>query len=241
MTLPHSTKAHGHNMDTITEPKQFFWSYSRLKAFEDCPRRYHETQVKKDAWPEEKSELLLFGDAVHKALADALKFGTVLPTQFRLYSHWIDKIKRTPGELLVEDQCQLACTREFTPTTWFAKNVWLRCVADAVKLDPPVALLVDWKSGKSANCDPVQLTLASLMLLIHFPQLHCVRSDFIWLQEDHQTTQVITRKQAPDHWMELLPRVKRLQQAVQDEHFPPTPGRYCRRYCPVKSCEYYGT
>jgi len=222
------------------EPKSFAWSFSRLSAFETCPRRFHETQVKKDAWPEETSAMLTFGDAVHKAMADTLQNGTTLPTQFRLYQHWIDKVIRTPGELLVEDQCQLACTRELKPTPWFAKNVWLRCVADAVKLDPPVALLVDWKTGKSANCDPIQLILSSLMLLIHFPDLKCVRSDFIWLQEDHKTTQKLYRHEAPQHWMELLPRVKRLEHAMQEENFPPTPNRFCRKWCPVKSCEYWG-
>jgi len=220
-------------------PKSFSWSFSRLKAFEDCPRRYHETQVKK-AWPEEPSAILQFGDDVHKAMAVALRTNTPLPTKYKQFQQWIDKVQRTPGELLVEDECQWAITREMKPCAWFAKDVWLRTVADAVKLDDDVALVVDWKTGKSLNGDPIQLMLTSLMAFLQFPKLKCVRSDFIWLQEDTQTTQVLYRNEAATQWANLLPRVTRLENATRNDNFPPHPNRFCRRWCPVKSCEYHG-
>lgn len=184
--------------------------------------------------------MLEHGDAVHKAMAEALRTNTPLPTKYHVYQHWIDKVARTKGELLVEDDCQWAITREMAPTPWFAKNVWMRCIADAIKLDDDVALVVDWKTGKSANGDPVQLIMTSLMLFCHFPKLQCVRSDFIWLQEDSQSTQVVHRNEASAHWGELLPRVVRLESAVIKQNFPAMPGRFCRRWCPVKSCEYWG-
>ena len=102
-------------MDT-TVLTSFTWSYSRLSAFETCARRYHETQVKK-AWPEEKSANLIWGDEVHDAMAIALKTNTPLPTSFKIHQHWVDKVRRTPGELLVEENCRWACTRRFEPTT----------------------------------------------------------------------------------------------------------------------------
>jgi len=223
---------------TIVNGKEIAFSYSRLKSYEDCPRRYYETQVKR-AWPEDRSAQLDWGDAVHKALANALR-GTPLPTEFQIFQSWVDKVNRTPGELLVEEQCKWAITREFKPVPWFAKSVWLRVVADAVKLDSDVALAIDWKTGKSLNADPVQLTLTSLVLLCLFPQLLAVRSDFIWLQEDSQTTQVLYRHEAPDQWAEIIPRAKLLERATREGDFPPKPNRFCAKYCPVKSCEYWG-
>jgi PD-(D/E)XK nuclease superfamily protein len=216
------------------------WSYSKLHGYELCPRRHYETEILKDKWPKEKSELLAWGDAVHVALAHALRTGEPLDELFQLYQPWVDKVVRTPGKMLIEDDCRWAITREFKPTAWFAKNVWLRCVADVVKLDYPVALVVDWKAGKSSNVDPIQLTLTSLMLLIQFPKVECVRSDFVWLQENHQTTQILYRNEAADRWAEIIPRVKRFEEAVATENFPPIPGRFCKRYCPVRSCEYFG-
>ena len=221
------------------ETKPFAWSYSKLHGFEICPRRYHETEIKK-AWPKDRSAQLDWGDAVHLAMANALKTGESLPTIFRLFQHWVDKVNRTPGELLIEDDAKWAINRDFKPVPWFAPNVWLRTVADAVKLDSPAALIVDWKAGKSANADPIQLVLTSLMCLVQFPEVQCVRSDFVWLQEDAQTTQVLYRHEAADQWAEIIPRVQLLQKAHADQNFPPKPNRFCRNYCPVKSCEYWG-
>ena len=160
--------------------KPFSWSYSKLKNFEVCPRRYHELDIKK-AWPEEPSEILTWGNAVHKAMATALRNGTELEPEYVIYQSWIDKVNKTAGKLLVEDQCKWAITRDFKATPWFSKTAWLRTVADVVKLDDNVALVVDWKTGKSANVDDVQLTLTALLAFIHFPKLLRVRADFVWL------------------------------------------------------------
>src|SRR5262245_17053762 len=215
------------------------WSYSKLKAFEDCPRRYHETQVLK-RWPEAESEQLAWGNEAHAALAATLKKGTPLPTQFALLQKWVDSVIATPGERLVEDQCQWAVDRNFKPTTWFSKTVWLRSIADVFVLDPPVALVVDWKAGASRNVDPIQLTLTSLMAFLHFPKLKAVRGDFVWLKEDCATTQVLYREECADQWAMLLPRVERLQEAHRREHFPPKPGYFCRSWCSVEDCEHHG-
>ena len=225
-------------MDDVAQ-KRFSFSFSRLKSFEVCPRRYYETNVLR-RWGEETSEHLTYGDDVHKAMAAALKTGTELPAKFVSFQPWLDKVNRTPGELLVEGDCRWALTADLKPTAWYSDKAWMRSIADAVKLSTDVALVVDWKSGKSLNGDPVQLTMMSLSAFAHFPRLQCIRSDFIWLQEDAQTTQVVHRHQIADKWAEILPRVKRLEQATIDENFPPTPNRFCRRYCAVRSCEFWG-
>lgn len=225
--------------EVLDQPKDTAWSYSRLHGFEICPRRYYENDIKK-AWPKDTSPQLQWGDAVHLAMAKALKTGEPLPTVFRIFQKWIDFVNSIPGELLIEDDARWAITREFVPTPWFAKNVWLRTVADAVKLDPPVAMIVDWKGGKSANVDPLQLILTSLMTFIQFPEVHCVLSRFVWLLEDSETIQRIERSEAADQWAELMPRIKALQHATNTNNFPPRPNRFCRSYCNVKSCEYHG-
>lgn len=223
---------------TTAQPKPFAWSYSRLKAYEDCPLRYVETQIKKTFT--DKTSDQTWGDMVHAALAQALRTGEPLPTKFHIYQKWVDKVAQTDGELLVEEDCRWAVNRELRPVPWFAKDCWLRCIADAIKIDYPVALVVDWKAGKSANVDPIQLTLTSLMMFLQFPKLQAVRSDFVWLQEDCQTTQVLYKNEAADQWALLMPRVERLRQATMKDNFPPMPGRFCKRWCPVSSCEHHG-
>lgn len=219
--------------------KPFTWSYSRLKAWEICPRRYHETQVLKN-WPEDESPQLKWGNDVHAAMAKALQTGEQLPAMYQVFQPWIDKIARTPGELMVEEDCKWAITRELRPCAWMAKNVWLRAIADALKVDNDAALVIDWKAGKSANVDPVQNQLVSLIVLIYFPKVQVVRSDFIWLQEDDHTTQVLYRNEAPDQWADIMHRVQAMEQATAENNFPPKPNPFCRRWCPVKTCEFWG-
>jgi hypothetical protein len=225
---------------TAAPPKGFSWSFSRLKAFEDCPRRYYETQVLKNKWPEERSEQLSWGDAVHAAMADSLRTKKPLPLAYRPYQEWIDKVNRTKGEQLIESECRWAITREFKPTAWFANTVWMRSMADVAKVDDIAALIVDWKTGKSKNADEVQLEMMALMAFIHYPSIQRVRADFVWLQEDTNTSIVLDRHEAPDKWAEIMPRVERLQRATEANLFPPKPGNFCRSWCSVKSCEYNG-
>jgi PD-(D/E)XK nuclease superfamily len=229
-------------MDATTEPKPFAWSYSKLKAYEDCPRRYYETQIAKNYTDSTFDQT--WGNAVHAAIAQALRDGTDLPTKFHICQKWVNLVRQVEGELLVEDDCQWAITRDFKPAAWFAKDVWLRCIADAVKLNfklkYPTAMVVDWKAGKSSNVDPVQLLLTSLMMLIQFPKLDRVMSLFVWLKEDHKTVQTVYRSEAADHWALLMPRIERLREATLKDHFPPQPGRFCRNWCPVKGCEFWG-
>lgn len=224
-------------MDVVNE-KLEPWSYSRLHGFEDCPRRWYETEILKK-WPKEETPQLKWGNDAHAALAKALQ-GEPLPTRFQILQKWVNKVQQAPGELLVEDDCRWAITKHFLPTTWFSKTVWLRCVADAVKLNGDVATVVDWKAGKSDNVDPVQLLLTSLMMFVQFPQLQYIRGDFIWLQEDHITQQGLYRFECADAWANILPRVHKFHRAMAAKEFPPTPNRFCKRYCPVKTCEFNG-
>jgi hypothetical protein len=226
-------------MNVVDTTRPFSWSYSKLHDFEICPRRY---DLKKN-YPEARNENLSWGDAVHAAMADALRTGKPLALAYAQYQHWIDKVVRTPGELLVETECKWAVTRDLKATVWGSKTAWLRSVADAVKVDlsyPEAAYVVDWKTGKSQNADELQLILIALVCFIQFPQLLRVRADFIWLTEDSKTSKVIDKHEVKDYWAEIIPRVDRLVKAIETDNFPPLPNNFCARYCPVRACEYWG-
>jgi hypothetical protein len=230
-------------MDTTVKAKKpFSWSYSRLKGYETCPRQFYECDILKK-WGEGKSELQSFGEAVHAAMAESLRSGKSLPLAHRQYQRWIDQIRKAPGEMLVESECKWGMNRQFQPTGFFANDVWLRTVCDVVKVDlnfPAMAYVVDWKTGKSINVDPMQLTLMALMTFAQFPELLRVRADFVWLPENSKTTQVIGKDEVPDLWAEFIPRVERFKKGMEDENYPPLPNRLCARYCKVETCEYHG-
>jgi PD-(D/E)XK nuclease superfamily len=216
--------------------KEWSWSYSKLKNYDVCPKRMYEVDIAK-TYADGGGEALTWGNSVHDALAKALKDNLPLPAEMASYQYWVDRVRRGTGELLVEQK--YAITRQFQKTTYFAKDVWYRGIGDVVRLDKTVALVLDWKTGKILE-DSVQLMLMAQCLFSHFPALTHVRSSFVWLKDDCETPELLSRQEVAGQWVELMPRVLAMEQAAKDMNYPPKPGYLCKKYCPVTSCPFHG-
>lgn len=221
-----------------TQPKEFAWSYTKLNNYETCPRRHEHVDVLKDV-DEGESEHLIWGNQVHAAAAAWLEKGTPLPPGMEYLTEWLTRIKAGAegGRLLTERQ--LAMTRDQKPCGWFDRKTWVRAKADALTLKGPVALSVDWKTGKIIE-DSVQLQLVGALLFVHYPEIKKIRSSFIWLKENAETTVHMSRDDLPTIWSGLHPRVESLELAALKGEYPPKPGYLCKSWCPVSSCEYFG-
>lgn len=218
--------------------KPFAWSYSKLKNYETCGFRHQQIDILKNFIEKmEEGGALDWGNKVHKALAEALKNGVALPADMTLYQKWVDRLKHGPGELLVEQK--YAITKDFAKCSWFSDMAWYRGIGDVVRIDGPVALVVDWKTGKIL-VDSVQLMLMAQCIFAHYPHVRKVRSEFIWLKDDANTPEVYDRRDMADSWIGLLDRVRTLEDAYNTGTYLPKPGRLCRNWCPVKSCQYHG-
>jgi PD-(D/E)XK nuclease superfamily len=220
--------------------KSFAWSYSKIKNYRTCPKRYYHVDVTKD-FKEEESEQLRFGNQLHDAFHKRLKSKLPLPASFAKYEEWAAKMEKgvTPEVKLLVEQ-KYALTRDLKATTYFAKDVWYRGIADVVKLAGPVALAVDWKTGKMLD-DSVQLALMAQCIFAHYPEVEKVRTEFVWLAEDATTREDFERADMVGLWNNLLPEVSTLEQAHASLNFPANPGRLCRRWCPVRTCPHHGT
>lgn len=216
--------------------KPFAWSYSKLKNYETCPKRHWHIDVAKDV-REEESEALMWGNEVHAALARRLDKNTPLPPPMQMYEPWCERILATPGTLLVEQK--LAITADFGACTFFDKAAWFRAIGDVIKIAGPVAMIMDWKTGKIVE-DSVQLALAAGCVFAHHPEVQRVRSEFIWLKEDASTRVDLKREEMPKIWRDLWPRIEALKQAHETVTYPPKPGSLCARWCPVRQCPHNG-
>lgn len=237
--------------------KSWNWSYSKLKNYETCPRRHYEIDVAKNyVEKKEPGGPLDWGDKVHDAMKRALTgqapvapdgSGIVvgapgtLPPEMSSYQPWIERVKRGPGTLLVEQK--YAITADFKATQYFANNVWLRSIGDVVRVHGDVGLTIDWKTGRRKE-DSVQLLLVAQCLFSFYPLLKVVRSEFVWLQEDSfeegRSTEIVTRQSLALAWVGILDRVAALEEANKALAFPPKPGALCQKYCAVTSCPFHG-
>lgn len=215
--------------------KEWAWSFSKLKNFETCGYRHQQIDLLKN-YSDGGGEALTWGNAVHAALATALRDNTPLPDEMKAYQDWVDSVYQGPGQLLIEQK--YAIRRDFTKTAYFASDVWYRGIGDVVRIDPPVALVLDWKTG-TPKSDSVQLALMAQCIFSHFPDVQKVRSEFVWLKEDCSEPEIYDRKDMPALWMGLLPRVANMEAAAQTNTYHKKPSGLCREWCPVKNCEYY--
>jgi hypothetical protein len=222
---------------TYNRPKAFAFSYSKLKNWRTCPKRFFHIDHKKDVKEPEGPELK-WGNELHKAFAEHVAKGTPLPDTMVQYQGILDRIKAFPGETFVE--MQYCITKDFAPTEWKDwSGGWYRGIGDVVKIYNEFAYVGDYKTGKVTE-DSEQLGLLAQCLFAHYPQLQAVRAEFIWLKEDAVTRATFRREEMPRFWAEIMPSIKGLQRAIETDDFPARPSGLCGRYCPVLQCGHNG-
>lgn len=221
---------------TSTE-KPFSWSYSKLKNFNTCPRRYHDIDVAKLYKEDFTGEHLAWGKQVHTAFEERIGKGKAFPVGMENFEDAALRLLAVPGKIMVEQQ--LAIRSDLSKCDWFAKDVWFRSIADYLAINGPVALAIDYKTGKIIE-DSVQLALMAECVFSHYPEVMAVRTEFWWLKDDAATKMNYYRTGRKDTWAKVLPEVSTLQEAHKTMNFPPKQSGLCRRFCIVKGCPNYG-
>ena len=132
-------------------------SYSRLSVFEQCEARFDYQYVSKRV-QDSMNEASAYGDRVHKtleALGNAVKAGTptevfkaekVSAEEVQTLDRWgplVERILSQPGEKVFE--YQMAVNKDLQPVGWFAKDVWIRSIADVLVVDGDTAYVLDYK------------------------------------------------------------------------------------------------
>lgn len=224
--------------------KSWAWSYSKLRNYEICPKRHYEIDILKKVQDVDESDpnsALVWGKRVHDSMKDRLKSSRPLPVEMVDYEQFAkridDKVALTKGELLVEQK--YAITRSFTPTGYFAPDVWYRGIADVLVVAPPVALVVDWKTGRIQE-DSVQLALMAQCIFSFYPAVERVAARFAWLKEHAETDEIFSRQDLVKLWPSLLERIGFMERSSQTMDYPPKPNAFCKKYCPVTACPYHG-
>lgn len=215
--------------------KEWSWSYSKYKNYDTCPKRHYEVDIAKNFT--DSSEQLIWGNQVHDGLRDAAKGVAKLPDSMKDYQKWVDEVKDGPGTLVVE--MKMAINKAFQPTSWFANDAWFRGICDVARIDGPVALARDYKTGKILH-DSRQLMLMSQCIFAHYPKVRRIKTEFVWLKDDCTTPETFNRDTIMREWPPVLEHVKQMKQAADTMTYPPKPGHLCARHCPVVSCPFHG-
>jgi hypothetical protein len=216
----------------------FAWSYSQLKNFETCPKRYLHYNILRDV-QEPETDQIKWGHAVHGAFDARLKTGASLPLGMGQWEGMLAKFADAPGVTYAEQK--LALTSDFRPVAFFGgSSVWCRTVIDAAKVrDDHTATIVDWKTGKPST-DTTQLQLMSAVMFAQDPKLVRVKAGLMFINHNQSETEEYVRTDVTEIWSDILPRVRKVIDARQAQEYPPKPSGLCKRYCAVVSCPYNG-
>ncbi len=213
------------------------WSFSSLKTFQQCPRKYYRTKVLKDV-KEPDTQATLYGKSVHTVAEDYIRDGTPIPPEYGYMKPILENLKSIEGEKHCE--LKMGFTKELEPCSFDAENVWWRGIADLVIINEPkqIAYSLDYKTSKSARyADTKQLDLVAVGIFKHFPNIVRVKSSLAFV--------VSKEFVKAEHHVEMVPKyiekpaqdVARIEAALENGVWNPVQGPLCK-FCAVKDCEY---
>jgi hypothetical protein len=208
-------------------------SYSRLSTFEQCEAKFDYQYVSKRV-QDQANEASAYGDRVHKVLEaygqGSAPQGVEAEQTLEKWGPLVDKITSRAGDKLFEHQ--MAVNADLQPVDWFAKDVWIRGIADVLIIDGDTAYCIDWKTGKVKE-NPTQLQLFAAMVMWHFPQVNTVHTSFVWLAYNEVTNARYERRYLDALWRAIKPRFDKVQEVVDLGVYKTKPGPLCP-WCPAK-------
>ena len=214
------------------------WSFSKIKAFEKCPKQFYHLKVAKD-YTEPETEAMLYGTEFHAACEEYVRDGKELPGRFEFARDMLDALIAKPGEKLCE--YELGLTEDFQPCGFKDENVWFRGIADLIVLDGGTAYVIDYKTGRNTRyADTGQLELMALAVFKHFPEVRKVRGGLLFAIAGKMIKDRYAREQEPDLWAKWLSDFGRMKKAFELGVWNPNPSGLCRRHCAVLECPHNG-
>ena len=213
------------------------WSFSSLKTFQQCPRKYHHTKILKDI-VEPDTTATLYGKTAHTVAEEYIRDGKPIPPAFEYMKNTLDELKKIPGRRLCE--VKLGLTKTLESCDFDAPNVWWHGVADLVIINRTTgtAHSIDYKTSKSARyADVKQLDLVACGLFAKFPEIKRVKSALLFVVSK-EFVRAMHYSEMVEKYIEPLARdVARIEAALENGVWNPIQGPLCK-FCSVKECEY---
>lgn len=216
------------------------WSYSGIKLFEQCPKKYYHLRVAKD-YQEPTSEAMLYGTRFHEAAEFYIKEDRPLPEAFKFAKGALDSLRKIPGDKYCE--YEMGLTENLEPCGFRDPNVWFRGIADLLIIDTAKkeARVLDYKTGKSAKyADTGQLELMALAVFKHFPDVQRVKAGLLFVIANAFPKANYSLEQAPVLWQKWLRNHDRMKAAYAANTWSPRPSGLCRKHCVVLACPHNG-
>ena len=215
------------------------WSYSAIKTFVQCPKKYFHLKVAKDV-KDKPNSAALYGEQAHKAAEDYVAKGTPIEPKFHPMKAIAEVLNAMPGEKFPEMKMGIKkVDGGYEPSEFTAPDVWWRGIADLVIIDGEQAKLVDYKTGKNAKyADVKQLDLMAGALFVLRPELKVVKSALAFVVSNDFISKNHTADLRDSYLSVFDKDLNALEVAHESGVWNPISGPLCG-WCPVTSCPHY--
>jgi CRISPR/Cas system-associated exonuclease Cas4 (RecB family) len=213
------------------------WSFSSLKTFQQCPKKYYHTKIAKDI-KEPDTKATLYGKQMHTIAEEFIRDGTPIPPAFDYLVPTLEMLAAIPGEKLCE--VKLGLTRDMKPCDFDAPDVWWHGIADLVIINEEKGLAhsVDYKTSKSARyADKKQLDLVAAAIFAKFPKIKKIKSALLFVVSKEFVKADHIQEQQLQYMAQVTPDVERIEAAIRTNVWNPITGPLCK-FCAVKQCEH---
>jgi len=223
-------------MDT----KPLSWSYSSIKLFEQCPKKYYHLRVIKDV-KEPETEAMNYGTQFHEAAEFYIKEDRPLPPQFNYAKSALDSLKQMKGEKICE--YEMGLTENLEPCGFHVPETWWRGIADLIVINHETgeARVLDYKTGRSAKyADTGQLELMALAVFKHFPHVKKVKAGLLFVVANAFIKDSYGADDQDRLWLKWLREYNRMKSAYTHDVWNPKPSGLCKKHCLVLDCAHNG-
>lgn len=211
------------------------FSYSSMKDFKGCGRRYHVVKVLQQ-YPFKDTKATIYGKEVHLALEEYVRDSKPLPAGLEKFKAVADSILAMPGDKYCEHE--MAVKPDRSPTDFNDKDRWIRGIADVLVVNGTKARILDYKTGSAKYPDKDQLELMSLLVFSHFPEVQIVKGALVFLHHNKLVKGIYKRENSEKMWARWEENSDLLDAAFAMNMWHPNPTALCR-FCPVEHCEHW--
>jgi hypothetical protein len=199
------------------------WSYSRLKLFGECARKFKYQNI--DKLDSGFNEAMARGNKIHKEIANYLDGTTdTLPHSALLFRDQMEDLKSFNP--IVEQQW--AFNRNWKPVSWFDKKTYARIILDALTIyKDRTADIIDHKSGKRYDDDyRPQMGLFAAGVYKMFPtEVDRTITTRLWyLDSGDEVIEEFTKEEALDILADIEEEAELMMNATR---WPATPSWKC--------------
>jgi putative RecB family exonuclease len=204
------------------------WSYSRYADYKQCPLRFKLKYI--DKMQEPGSPAMQRGGDIHK---EGENYLTAKPGKGKAlkvpaaYAHFAEEMEQLRTlDPMVEQQWGF--TRQWTPTSWFGSDTWLRIVCDVVvKYDDDTVDLIDFKTGRKYDTNEEQVELFSCAPFIKWPEVEVVQTR-LWYVDQAKDNEVLRTYTRDDFEGIRKSWEAKIVPMFKDKRFAPTPNDKCK-------------